>query len=1429
MHRARPHFRRLLAAALLFAARPLAAQDGDCTTRVPACENDPPVAVITPSGGTWSGAVLDVSVAFADDVGLDSTRWRVVHNGVDVSARFTLYTTVAYGMVRSAEARGTVALAPGANTVEAYVHDVKGTEGSGTATYGFEPPPVPVPYATPRVRTAPHHPAHRDASRGESVVAFSTPAYTSLDQPRGVALFYSAGQADPRAFVQVDATDHSTAPPDRMSVRVRSTAGAWMDLGAGATERFYRSGAGTTRLAAAFADAWPRSGAYDYDVFVTSWWPDGTSRAAPAARVRVLVVDERTSPFGQGWSLAGVPRAYPDGDRGVLVTEGDGSAWWFEKQGGYYATPEGDFTTLTLEGGMYHRRDRDSTDFVFHPDGRPSHVRDRFGNQTTFEYWSDGRLRAVTDPAGKQILVGWGSVSHVSSFTDPGGRVTYLGIDTPTGRLLAVRDPTYAVALSVSYDGRGRARAVTDRNGTRSFAYDAWGKLAADTLPTLDADGIQQRPVVGYGSLEAAVLPPAGTGTAAAPAPRVVPDSVRERVVDPRGHATRVASDRLGLPVRVEDPLGRATVIDRDGRGLPVRVVEPDGAATHYEYDEEGSLTGVITPESSTTWDIGLYALPRRASSGSLDVEYDYHPGGLLRFARVGSDTTFYTWDARGRPRTVTDPAKRVVVTDYDSTGFQNTRAVTGPDAAGGTSTVRFGYDRYGRGVRTFLPTGDSLSVSYDSLNRVRATVDAAGDSVRNTWAGDRLYQVRDAAGKTWTFHTNALGWLNAEADPQGRLRYWVYDRAGNVIGHKNHRGQTMGYAYDAVNRRIFTDAEVDAYYAYDPAGRWTAGWNAESTDTLFYDAHGRVERQVTVMGGRRYELRSTWRPEGVRGTLDVVSPWTRQIVWGYTARLNLQSLRDIGGATTLLTHHDAAGRAGRATYPGAAMTQSFTYGPTGAPDAATWTPSSASELGRSYDFDALGRLSVRHGGGWSRGFGYDAAGRLGRHADWTASLQQVCSGPDRTGCVSELVVDTTDVRSYAYDRVGNRADAGASLEPATNRYLAFKGWSLQHDLDGNLTRKSTAAGFYEYRWSDEGRLTGANLNGMGWMTYGYNAFGQRVRRTSPVGAVQRYLYDGDDLLMELDASGEPVREYTFYPGVDLPHSVRQNGQTYYYALEYPGHVVGLATAAGQVVNRYEYTPFGEIRSMTEGVPNPLRFMARELDPDAGLYYVRNRWYDPVLERFVSEDPIGLAGGINPYAYAGNSPTNFRDPSGLLPMCPGTLEGLVRWWFGECEIPVVRGVTATARGTKRETGDAQEGHRAMFGNPTAGRPAGGGGGFTFIGLSEDDKQEIRWLLAKTDRCMGDGYEAIEAALGRPDVKAVDRFADGLAMVLVLSGANTFRSGLRPMVRRTARGRRAQNAGQNVATAGGLLASFAFWGEAVGVPLICAVYPDKKWE
>jgi RHS repeat-associated protein len=245
------------------------------------------------------------------------------------------------------------------------------------------------------------------------------------------------------------------------------------------------------------------------------------------------------------------------------------------------------------------------------------------------------------------------------------------------------------------------------------------------------------------------------------------------------------------------------------------------------------------------------------------------------------------------------------------------------------------------------------------------------------------------------------------------------------------------------------------------------------------------------------------------------------------------------------------------------------------------------------------------------------------------------------------------------------------------NRLTGFEGHFLSYDEDGNLTRR-VKPGHDDLTpvWNSLGQMTGAWRYQRGTVSYGYDAFGRRVRRTAPDGTVTRYLYDGDDLLMELDVAGNPIREYTYYPGVDRPHSLRSwpnGGAVYYYATDNPGHVAGVVDGANQVVNKYHYTPWGEPEAVTEGVAQPLRYMAREYDEVTGLYQVRARWYDAQYGRFVSEDPIGLAGGINVYAYADGNPVSNTDPSGLaaIPLAGVTgngycLRGKVRGADGRC-------------------------------------------------------------------------------------------------------------------------------------------------------------------
>jgi RHS repeat-associated protein len=101
-----------------------------------------------------------------------------------------------------------------------------------------------------------------------------------------------------------------------------------------------------------------------------------------------------------------------------------------------------------------------------------------------------------------------------------------------------------------------------------------------------------------------------------------------------------------------------------------------------------------------------------------------------------------------------------------------------------------------------------------------------------------------------------------------------------------------------------------------------------------------------------------------------------------------------------------------------------------------------------------------------------------------------------------------------------------------------------------------------------------------------------------------------------------------------------------------------LTDANGNIVQRYDYTPYGQTTASAAGFNNPYQYTGRELD-QSGLYYYRARYYSPQMGRFISEDPIGLAGGLNVYVYVGGNLINYVDLLGLIDEAPrGTSPGL---------------------------------------------------------------------------------------------------------------------------------------------------------------------------
>jgi len=108
-------------------------------------------------------------------------------------------------------------------------------------------------------------------------------------------------------------------------------------------------------------------------------------------------------------------------------------------------------------------------------------------------------------------------------------------------------------------------------------------------------------------------------------------------------------------------------------------------------------------------------------------------------------------------------------------------------------------------------------------------------------------------------------------------------------------------------------------------------------------------------------------------------------------------------------------------------------------------------------------------------------------------------------------------------------------------------------------------------------------------------------------------------------------------------------GSQYYYHADGEGSIRLLTNANGQIANRYDYDSYGQRQTVIESLPlQPYGWKGREWIPGPNIYYNRARFYDPVLGRFMSRDPIGYGGGDwNQYSFAWNNPRNWNDPSGL--------------------------------------------------------------------------------------------------------------------------------------------------------------------------------------
>ncbi len=240
----------------------------------------------------------------------------------------------------------------------------------------------------------------------------------------------------------------------------------------------------------------------------------------------------------------------------------------------------------------------------------------------------------------------------------------------------------------------------------------------------------------------------------------------------------------------------------------------------------------------------------------------------------------------------------------------------------------------------------------------------------------------------------------------------------------------------------------------------------------------------------------------------------------------------------------------------------------------------------------------------------------------------------------------------------------------AGNQLTADATHGYQYDDNGNLIRKTLLAtgNYSQYTYDAENRLTkveeftAGNPTPAFTSTYRYDGLGRRIEKVAN-GQTKRYIYDGEDILLEYDGANVLQARYTHGPGIDEPIAVTKGGSTFFYHQDGLGSVTDLTDSAGATAKSYVYDAYGNILESPGTVDQPYTYTGRELDSESGLMYYRSRYYDPATGRLLQKDPSGFAGGDpNLYAYVLNNPTFWLDPFGLEPRStlggedPGFLE-----------------------------------------------------------------------------------------------------------------------------------------------------------------------------
>jgi len=872
------------------------------------------------------------------------------------------------------------------------------------------------------------------------------------------------------------------------------------------------------------------------------------------------------------------------------------------------------YNTSAYPGAAWVLTTKDGTNYYF-PDGFGQTasgkmsllgIRDRNGNTVSVTRDSNGNITQVTSPNGRYITFQNDSNNRITQATDNVGRTVHYQYDS-VGRLGQVTDVAGGI-WEYTYDSYNNMLTIQDARGITYLTnqYDSQNRVYQQTQAdggTFQYSWTSTMNTVQTPFAESGGTPPGGSASAVeafracSSCSEGYPSLITNvNVTDPRGFVERVSMGFYGLigsdVYAMGQPEEQTISYLYYPDNLLKSVTDGLGRVTAYNYDANGNITSVT-------------ALSGTSNAVATSFTFDPTFSQLTSVTDPLSHTTSFSYDTNGNLTTIVDPLSHLTTLTHDTQGnvlsvtdaLENTTnftyflgdltSITDPLSR---TTSRF-VDAGGRLASVTSPPGQTTQLAYNALNQVTSVTDPLnGQTLFSYDANGNLLTVTDANSHTTTYTYNNMDRVATRKDALLNQENYQYDLNENLSQFTDRRGKVSVFSYDGINRETFAGYGM------------TTGPTYESTVTNTYDAGNRLTQAVDSISGtisRAYD--------GLDRLTSETTP----------------------GSTTVSYTYDATGRRTSLTVPGQS-TANYTFDNA---NRLTQITQGSATVSFAYD-NANRRTTLTLPNGITTTYGYDNSSQLTAlaYANGSTSLGNLTYGYDLNGRRTS--------QGGSYSTTGLPNTVSTTAYNADNQLTSWDTANLYYDASGNMTSDGT----HSYTWDARNRLT--QIDSGSTATFGYDPFGRRVTK-NVVGTSTTFLYDGANTVKEVIGGSNTANSLA--GGIDEVFQRTDSSGARNFLNDALGSTLALTDSTGTLQSTYTFDPFGNTTLSGASSTNSFAYTGRELD-GTGLYYYRARYYNPSLQRFISEDPAGFDAGTNSYSYADDDPSDLVDPLGLSPV-----------------------------------------------------------------------------------------------------------------------------------------------------------------------------------